>query len=81
MKPACGCKRAVTGDRTSWTATGDRIYGAVTDDRTYGTGACMAEGRKGLEKENPALEPDLHGRCWTRTSDPYDVSVVLCQLS
>ncbi len=21
------------------------------------------------------------GRCWTRTSDPYDVSVVLCQLS
>ena len=23
----------------------------------------------------------VHGRCWTRTSDPYDVSVVLYQLS
>ncbi len=23
----------------------------------------------------------VHGHCWTRTSDPYDVSVVLYQLS
>ena len=32
-------------------------------------------------KNNPARTPDLNGRCWTRTSDPIDVSDVLCQLS
>ena len=25
--------------------------------------------------------PDIDGRCWTRTSGPYDVSVVLYRLS
>jgi hypothetical protein len=45
--------------------------------------APAARGRKRNPRKHkdPANSPDLHGRCWTRTSDPYDVSVVLCQLS
>jgi hypothetical protein len=40
-----------------------------------------------IKKEDPApllqrgTGSSFHGRCWTRTSDPYDVNVVLYQLS
>ena len=33
-------------------------------------------------KKGPGILPGpFHGRCWTRTSDPIDVSDVLYQLS
>ena len=33
------------------------------------------------DKKTRLLRRVSHGRCWTRTSDPIDVSDVLCQLS
>jgi hypothetical protein len=36
---------------------------------------------KPWRQADQAVDPRGHGRCWTRTSDPYDVSVVLYQLS
>ena len=34
-----------------------------------------------MQKKIRPLRAGSHGRYWTRTSDPYDVNVVLYQLS
>lgn len=36
---------------------------------------------EGRDKKTRLSRRVFHGRCWTRTSDPIDVSDVLCQLS
>lgn len=39
------------------------------------------QGPRGPTWSGTALRGVGNGRCWTRTSDPYDVNVVLYQLS